>query len=67
MRIAGIVLTLMGVLLLADQVLSGLARPLVDPGAAPSVGAPPSRLVGPGILLVAGLLLLRKAGRPRDR
>lgn len=67
MRIAGIILTLLGALLLADQLLAGLARPMIDPGMAPPAGAPPSRLAGPAVLLVAGLLLLRKPAPPRDK
>lgn len=66
MRIAGIILTLLGALMLADQLLGGLARPMIDPGVAPSVGATPSRLVVPAVLLIAGLLQLRKPAPPKD-
>lgn len=58
MRLIGIILTLLAVLLLADELLSPLLRPLIDPGYS-GYSIDPTNLMGPALLLIAGLLLVK--------
>jgi hypothetical protein len=63
MRLLGLLLTVVGVLMLADQLLSPFARPLVDPGYS-GYSVEPSRLVAPALFLALGLWL-RRGRKPR--
>ena len=67
MRLVAIILILIAAVLLADMLFSGLLRPVIDSGAPATAGAPPSRFAGPAVMLVAGLLLLQKAGSPKRK
>jgi hypothetical protein len=61
MRVAAIILIVLGVLALGDQLLGSLAAPAAEAGLS-SEGSGAPQWAGPAVMLVAGLALLRKAG-----